>query len=186
MEFDALAQFRPPAARRAGDELRNGEELSSAPMANAGTQIRAGNIPDVDTIRDLVISAYAVHVRSIGRDPAPMVADYATLVQRGHVWVAVGAGGLIDGVLVMHREGESLSIDSIAVRPALQGQGVGTALMTFAERMACDLNLADVRLYTNQKMTANIDWYRRLGYQEISKHRQDGYDRVFFRKPIGS
>lgn len=31
-------------------------------------------------------------------------------------------------------------------------------------------------------MTANIEWYRRLGFVEMARRRVDGFDRVYFEK----
>ena len=46
------------------------------------------------------------------------------------------------------------------------------------------LGLGEVRLYTNEAMTENIAYYTRHGYAEIRRHEQDGFRRVFFRKPV--
>jgi hypothetical protein len=35
-------------------------------------------------------------------------------------------------------------------------------------------------------MTENLAIYARLGYRETARHSQDGYDRVFMEKDLGS
>ena len=39
-------------------------------------------------------------------------------------------------------------------------------------------------LYTNAKMTRNLDWYVKLGFVETRRIREDGFDRVYFEKTL--
>ncbi len=39
-------------------------------------------------------------------------------------------------------------------------------------------------LYTNQRMTENLAWYQRLGYEATRRQIRDGYGRVFLRKRL--
>ena len=43
-----------------------------------------------------------------------------------------------------------------------------------------------IELYTNAAMRENIEYYPRLGYKEIGRHEEDGFERVFFRKSLGA
>jgi hypothetical protein len=38
-------------------------------------------------------------------------------------------------------------------------------------------------LYTNAAMSENLALYPRLGYREVDRRRDAGFDRVFFAKP---
>jgi hypothetical protein len=44
--------------------------------------------------------------------------------------------------------------------------------------------LPEIRLYTNEAMTENLDYYPRRGYRETHRATQDGYQRVFFSKAL--
>lgn len=59
---------------------------------------------------------------------------------------------------------------------------MGKALIAFCENEARRLGLDAVRLYTNEKMTANLSIYLRLGYTETGRRIEDGFKRVFFEK----
>ena len=59
-----------------------------------------------------------------------------------------------------------------------------SAGLALAEEHARGLGLAEVRLYTNEAMTENIAYYTRHGYGETHRQEQDGFRRVFFRKPV--
>jgi len=130
-----------------------------------------------------VREAYAPYVPRIGREPAPMTADYADLIGCGEVWVADEAGRVV-GVLVLRPGATALLLENVAVVPERQGRGIGRVLIAFAERKARDLGLTEISLYTNERMVENIHLYRKLGYVETDRRVEDGFARVFFRKPI--
>jgi len=56
--------------------------------------------------------------------------------------------------------------------------------MAFAEDRARDEGLAEVVLYTNERMTENLRFYPALGYAETGRAVQDGFARVFYRKAV--
>ena len=128
--------------------------------------------------------AYAVYVSRIGRKPAPVGADYESLVAAGAVWVASAADGIV-GVLVLRSAPTALLLENVAVTPAAQRRGIGKRLIAFAEERARELGLDRVKLYTNERMTENLVLYPALGYVEVGRRREHGFDRVFFEKRIG-
>jgi ribosomal protein S18 acetylase RimI-like enzyme len=149
------------------------------------TAIRPALPDDAAAIAACVRAAYAGYVALIGREPAPMGADYAALIAAAAVWVADDAGEVV-GVLVLHERGTALLIENVAVRPDRQGRGLGRALVRFAEERARHAGLAEVTLYTNARMTENLRFYPALGYTEAGRGVQDGFDRVFFKKTLRS
>lgn len=88
-------------------------------------------------------------------------------------------------MLVLVPESDHLLLDNIAVRPDCQGQGFGRVLIEFAEREAKRLGYTKLRLYTHEKMTENIDLYRRIGFMETGRGQRGSYDRVFMAKDLG-
>jgi len=145
--------------------------------------IRRAETEEAPRIRELVRAAYAKYVGRIGREPAPMTADYRALVGEGRVWV-----GLIDasivGLVVLDEHAESLELDNIAVSPSLQGQGVGRQLLAFVEQRGRALGKGTVTLYTHELMTENIALYTRIGYVEVGRREVDRFKRVFFEKTL--
>lgn len=117
----------------------------------------------------------------IGRWPAPMLDDYALKLVEATVLVA-DEGGLV-GVIVLIVKDDHLVIEKVAVDPSCQGRGVGRALLAAAERHAAELGRGELRLYTNAAMTENLRFYPRLGYVEVDRRLDDGFDRVCFAKP---
>jgi ribosomal protein S18 acetylase RimI-like enzyme len=112
-----------------------------------------------------------------------MTADFDALIEAGDAWVASDAGRVV-GVLVLRVRGTALLLESVAVDPAHRGRGIGRSLIGHAERVAGDAGLGAVELYTNARMTENLRLYPSLGYKVVDRRREDGFDRVFFRKPL--
>jgi N-acetylglutamate synthase-like GNAT family acetyltransferase len=124
-----------------------------------------------------------MYVERIGRRPAPMDADYAALIGAGRVTVAE-RDGRVTGILVLVPEEDHLLVENVAVDPAAQGSGLGRRLMAHAEEHARILGLAELRLYTNEKMVENLAWYPRLSYTETERRVDSGFARVFFVKTL--
>ncbi len=134
-------------------------------------------------VRDLVRASYARYVGRIGKQPAPMLEDYAALVRAGEVWV-LAEGGEVLGVLVMRPAEDHMFVDNVAVAPGHQGRDLGRELVAFAEEKAAEHGMPEVRLYTNEKMHENLAVYARLGFEETGRGLDGGYRRVFMRKRL--
>jgi ribosomal protein S18 acetylase RimI-like enzyme len=146
-------------------------------------QVRAARPDDAPVVHDLVQSAYARYVSRIGRRPGPMDHDYGEKVARGYVSVAEEAGRVV-GLIVLIPASDHLLVENVAVDPGSQGQGIGRALLAFAEAAARDAGFSTLRLYTHAAMTENLAFYPRLGYREVGRRTDSGFERVFFSKPL--
>lgn len=138
---------------------------------------------DADELRAIAAAAYQKYVPRIGRAPAPMTADYAQAVRDGQAWAALEDRQIVGFAIIIAQPGYLL-LDNVAVLPAAQGRGIGARLLALAEEQARGLGLREIRLYTNEAMTDNLAYYPRHGYAETHRAEQDGFNRVFFRKPI--
>jgi ribosomal protein S18 acetylase RimI-like enzyme len=136
---------------------------------------------DARAVAACVRAAYAHYVARIGREPAPMTADYEALIAAGEVWL-IRAGEQVAGVLVLRPQPPALLVENVAVAPGFQARGLGRALMAFADAHARAEGLAEVILYTNERMTENLRFYPALGFTETGRAMQDGFARVFYRK----
>jgi ribosomal protein S18 acetylase RimI-like enzyme len=145
-------------------------------------EIRPARADEALVLTDIVQRAYARYVARIGRRPAPMDDDYRSRVANGEVTVAVLEGEPV-GLIVTVMRCDHLLIDNVAVEPAHHGRGVGRALMAHAEQIAARNRVPELRLYTNAAMSENLALYPRLGYREVDRRRDAGFDRVFFAKP---
>lgn len=146
--------------------------------------IRPAQPADRPAIEAVVRAAYAIYVERIGGPPGPMLDDYAALIADGVVSVFEDADDTIAAIIVLVPKAGYLLLENIAVRPDRQARGLGRTLVGFAETEARRLGLAELRLYTHQKMTENIALYVRLGFGETGRGHDAGYDRVFMCKPV--
>jgi GNAT superfamily N-acetyltransferase len=147
------------------------------------TAIRRAATGDAAAAAEITSAAYRPYIERIGREPAPMGADFDALIGAGDVWVATDQDRVV-GVLVLRSLETALLLESVAVDPAHQGRGIGRSLIDHAEQVARDAGLGAVELYTNARMTENLRLYPSLGYDLIDRRREDGFDRVFFRKSL--
>ena len=145
--------------------------------------IRKAQRRDVQAITACARAAYSMYVDRIGREPAPMVADFATQVAEGLVYV-IGAGGAIDGYVVFYPRNDHIHLENLAVWREHSGKGRGGQLIAFVEDQARHHGLAAVELYTNAKMFENLNMYPKLGFVEMDRWTEDGFERVFFRKNV--
>lgn len=142
---------------------------------------------DVPAAGALVAAAYGHYVERIGMPPLPMVDDYAARVAAGQLWVVDGPvpdGGLRAlVVLVVHPD--HLEVDNVAVAPAAQGRGVGTALLAFARDRAVAAGLPALRLVTHELMTENQALYEHLGWERTGRVERSGRRAFGYVLPLG-
>lgn len=132
-------------------------------------------VDDLSAVTALQRAAYAKNRAILGVEPLPLMADYSAIFSDYEVYLAERDGAL-DGVLILGPRADDLLIWSVATAPTAQGRGVGNTMLAFAETRARELGVPCIRLYTGEKLTSNIAWYRRHGYAHEST--EDMGDRV--------
>lgn len=142
--------------------------------------IRRAQPADLDRITAIAQAAYAPYVAAIGRAPAPMVADFAAHLAQDQLWVF--AAPQVQGYIVLHPSAPTAHIENVAVAPDAAGQGLGKCLIGFAETHSAKAGATRMALYTNIHMTPNLTLYPHLGYTEVARRTEDGFQRVFFEK----
>ncbi|WP_112606794.1 GNAT family N-acetyltransferase [Rhizobium sp. WW22] len=146
--------------------------------------LRAAADADVDAIRQLTREAYGKWVPLIGREPLPMIADYAEAVRKHRIDL-LDIDGQLAALIEMVPAADHLLIENIAVSPAQQGQGIGKKLLAHAEQVAASLGVADILLYTNKRFVENVQLYLRNGYAiDREEPLKDGFF-VHMRKRVG-
>jgi len=154
-------------------------------MINASSPaLRLAEPSEAGAVKQLIDAAFGHYFARIGRPPAPMTLDIPAEIDAAHVWVTTAADGRLIGALVMYAAAEGWYVDTVAVEPSAQGQGLGRALMAGAERVCAERGLPAVYLCTNLLMTENQRLYPHLGYIETGRRHEAGHDRVYYRKAV--
>jgi ribosomal protein S18 acetylase RimI-like enzyme len=134
----------------------------------------AGDLAAVASCADLAFGA--------PRSPDNRV-ELALQIQQGLVQVMSDAARVL-GYISFSPNRDHLYVEAIAVLPELQGQGLGSRLLGFAEQAARRLGLRSVRLFTSGEIAGNLIFYRRRGYHETGRCREANFSRVFYSKHI--
>jgi GNAT superfamily N-acetyltransferase len=142
--------------------------------------IRNATAGDAERLRAIARAAYSKYVPRIGREPAPMLADYPGEIAAGRV-VVLEADGAIGGYMIAWPEAGAYFIDNIGVDPAQQGKGLGRRLIDHAAGEARRLRLPALRLYTNALMSENLAMYAHIGFVETHRAFEKGFHRVYMR-----
>ena len=127
--------------------------------------IRRAGVDDVAAVVRLVNLAYRVEAFFIDGDRTNE-AEVEGLVARGGFLLAERAGVAVGSVYVEHR-GDHGYIGLLSVEPALQGAGIGRALMGEAEAALAAAGLRRVELLVVDLRTELPPWYARLGYRDV-------------------
>ena len=155
--------------------------------------INPATIVDVPAIVRLVTAAYTLYIPRIGRCPAPMQTDYGALLTTpppGSQITVLKQNDQLLGLIELQiltrsdHETSELRINSLAVDPAAQGRGYGRLLMEHAEAVASQAGVKAITLYTNVKMWENVEIYGKMGYVEVGRRVEDGFERVYFQKEV--
>ncbi|PCH04603.1 Acyl-CoA N-acyltransferase [Penicillium occitanis (nom. inval.)] len=137
-----------------------------------GPIISKATIDDVPHIKSMVDAAFSKYIDRIGKPPGPMTADYSHIVTTQDAFV------LRDPNTV------SVNIDILVVDALAQGRGYGRKLMDHAENEARRQGISCLTVCTNVKMYENIDLYTKMGFVEVGRHNEEGFNRVFFRRDL--
>jgi ribosomal protein S18 acetylase RimI-like enzyme len=144
--------------------------------------IRPATAADVPAVQAVIDAAFTPYIERIGVVPVPMEADHAANVAAGKVYVT---GRPVTGLVVIEAHPDHLYLDTVAVHPGAQGQGVGGRLLRFVEAHARALGLPEVRLYTNAMMWENQKIYPKYGYEVVGRRVSGPYDRLHYIKRLG-
>jgi GNAT superfamily N-acetyltransferase len=143
--------------------------------------LRHATAADLPAIKALIEAAYARYLTRMDKPPAPVLRDYGPSVEEGTTWVT---GSPVAAVLTLYPREDHLLVENIAVHPDAQGHGLGRDLMSFAEQEATRRGFTRMALYTHVVMTENQAIYTHLGYTEVYRRSENGYQRIYMEKTL--
>ena len=113
-----------------------------------------------------------------------MVADFGAQIAGGDVYVSIDDDGGLQAFVVFYPKEKYILLENVAVLPNAAGRGIGKAMIGFCEGEGRRRGFGAVHLYTHEKMAEKLSIYPRLGYVEVARRSEDGFNRVFFEKPL--
>ena len=146
-------------------------------------RIRTARLSDAVAMKSCVETAYRHYIARMGMPPGPMLADYASVIRQHQAFVAKESDAVV-GVLVLIKTDSGVLLDNVAVHPEYQGKGLGRRLLELAESETRNQGCVQLDLYTHECMTENIEMYKRIGYVEIERRFEHGYNRVDMQKKL--
>ena len=145
--------------------------------------LRCAQSDDLAGVQTCVEAAFGRYLPRMDKPPAPMLDDYATLIAQRCVTV-VSLDEQILAVMVLQAQEDALLLETLAVSPAYQGQGLGLRCLQHAEAQAHAAAYAKVVLYTHACMHESLAFYKKLAYQETGRLTEQGYARVYLQKDL--
>lgn len=158
-------------------------ESGQAPVESGQEVVRRAEAADAAAVEALVTRAYEPWVERIGIRPLPMEQDYAERIAVTDAFVLEDEDEIV-GLLILEIAADRILVDNVAIDPSRQGKGLGQRLLAYAEERARERSVPELRIYTNEKMTENIELYTRLGYVEYERRTVGGRNGVFMTKRL--
>ena len=144
--------------------------------------IRQAQKSDLEFVRQCAERAYEGYIDRIGQPPAPMVADFAESLNKQELEVICLEAPV--GFVASYEQNGRLFVENIAIHPDHQNQGIASQVFLLLEDRCRQTGLTAIELYTNEKMTENLDFYSMLGFVETDRRRDSGFSRVYFKKTV--
>lgn len=91
--------------------------------------------------------------------------------------IVAWCGGEIVGCIFAAERCDHLYVGKLAVASAMQGVGIGRALMRTAEELASARGKPALELQTRVELIGNHATFSRLGFRETERTAHSGYDR---------
>ncbi|KAF5594294.1 acetyltransferase [Fusarium pseudocircinatum] len=161
------------------------EKIPGPPFTSPDLTLTRAQASDIPSIQFMVNAAYEKYTPRIGKPPAPMSADYTSLLTTHDIFILRATQSPVGALVLQYEPGSSaIKIENLVVNPSAQGRGYGKVLMRYAEDFARSRRRNALELYTNVKMFENLGLYLKMGFVETGRREEDGFERVYFRKEL--
>lgn len=145
---------------------------------------RTATHDDIDALVALVESAYRGDASRVGWTTEADLLDgqrtdrdglRATIDKAGSVIVLAERDGELLGCANLERQGDAAYFGMFAVRPGLQGGGIGDAILRECERLATAWGMRCVRMTVIWMRAELIAYYQRRGYAATGERQEFPY-----------
>ncbi|HYO23050.1 MAG TPA: GNAT family N-acetyltransferase [Flavisolibacter sp.] len=139
---------------------------------------RRANETDIPALNVLVNSAYRGESSKKGWTTEADLLDgirtseesLLQMIGRSHAMIVVAEEeGVLEGCVYLEKQQDALYLGMLTVRPELQGNGLGAALMKAAEEQARSLGCSRIKMTVITKRHALIAYYLRKGFVDTGE-----------------
>ena len=134
-------------------------------MDNLAISVRRATPDDAGPLAELINEAYAIEASFVEGDRTS--AEEVSAMTRGGVFLVLEQEGGVAAAIYLERQGTALYFGMLAVRPELQGMGLGKRLVRIAEAMGEATGATEMTLRIVNLREELGRWYRSLGYREV-------------------
>ena len=144
---------------------------------------------DWERVRTLVLDAFAYMDSRINPPSSALRLTAQSMkadADKGALLLAERAGEIV-GCVFAQMKGDALYIGKLAVRPGLQGAGIGRKLVDAARDEARRRGLAMLELQTRVELVENHATFARMGFVKTAETAHEGFDRptsITMRAPV--
>jgi GNAT superfamily N-acetyltransferase len=134
---------------------------------------------DWERVRALILAAFAYMETRIDPPSSALRLTAQSMkadADKGALLLAERDGDLV-GCVFAQTKGDALYIGKLAVRPGLQGEGIGRKLVDAARAEARRLGLGMLELQTRVELTENHATFARMGFVKTGESAHQGFDR---------
>ena len=143
--------------------------------------IRQANLEDVSRIAEILIFTKRMTYRPIFRDDpvsfgqmqvVPLAEEYVAHPERlDKIWVWEDI--FVKGLITLHecKDEGTLQVEELYVEPFFHGEGIGSALLAFAEKKAGELGADTLFLWVLEKNEKARSFYEKHGYVQTKERK---------------
>lgn len=138
---------------------------------------------DWSDLLSLIMSAFAYMDERIDPPSSAHRLTEASLAQKAKdeiCYIAEDQGVLVGCIFCRPEPPLFLYIGKLAISKAMQGKGIGRALLERAELEAVERGLPNLRLETRIELRENHQAFQRWGFVKTADRSHPGYDRITF------
>ena len=165
--------------------------MSSAADATGTITVRRAppGFADWERVRALILDAFSYMGSRINPPSSALRLTTQSMkadADKGALLLAERAGDLV-GCVFAQVKGDALYIGKLAVRPGLQGAGIGRKLVEAAREEARRRGLPMLELQTRIELTENHATFGRMGFVKTGETAHEGFDRptsITMRAPV--
>jgi ribosomal protein S18 acetylase RimI-like enzyme len=162
---------------------------SNAPTNNITVRRAPPDFVDWEPVRALILDAFGYMESRINPPSSALRLTAASMkadADKGALLLAERAGEIV-GCVFAQVKGDALYIGKLAVRPGLQGAGIGRKLVDAAREEARQRDLPMLELQTRVELVENHATFARMGFVKTGESAHQGFDRatsITMRAPV--